>query len=838
MKANLPEVTYFVGKPVPGRPDLTIGSDVVSGQNGHLFRAHSHELGRDIACKIIPTANLVRSEDGREIWRSEILKANSLRSSIVVKVDDIREWVDTDAGIDCVVLISEFVDGPSLRTFIKDNPEQVTVPFIVDWLKTMLNLFNEMEARNVKHGDIHTGNILVEDRSSYDLLNSRFVFRVLDFGVAEATSDLRFRDDYLQLAAVLRELLEVIISKYSSTLGPKGKYFVDILRHSYLERHLVEMDITRDHLARQPSALLRRLQELDAEFERAATQEEFLSTPFDFLSCEQIKESGLLQALYSDRFLGLAEIEGRNNIVVTGPRGCGKSTVFRSLSLDHRLRVGDAHPTKLRYLGVYYRCDDLYFVFPRYVVPQRSEAIDIPIHFLTATLLGRLLDSLDAWAIQYFPTDFKAAEPRIAQSLWRILAMNPPQTPGRDSFRAIVARLEKERAKAADRQRFVNDLKRDIGTCLGPEVLQQACEVLSKELSQVRERPIYFFVDDYSVPKITKDLQTSLNRVLMQRSAFCFFKLSTDSPVSFAKSDLDQKIYVENREFTLLNLGSVYLHTDVDRKLNFIDDVFRRRLRNTANFPAQSLEELVGRSDKQNFNDLARVIREGKKPLICRMETLCGLCSGDIHYVIGLVGEMVRLCGGPDELARITSSPKVTDAIQNQAIRQAAGNFLKNLRGIPGCGDELVAIVEAFGNVAHSHLRFLNSKNEEGNPPKQATRIEPYEPIALSERAQRLYDELLRYSVFIEDFRGKSRRGKVVPRLYLRRFLIPHFNLTFSTRDSIELEPDQFEAFLLHPKSFEHSMRLKDEAQAQKYEKNAVTPVEKQPNIPGLDDVR
>jgi serine/threonine protein kinase len=180
MKANLPEVAYFVGKSVPGRSDLTIGTDVISGQNGHLFRAHSPELGRDIACKIIPTANLVRSEDGREIWRSEILKANSLRSPIVVKVDDIREWVDKDAGIDCVVLISEFVDGPSLRKFIKDNPEQVTVPFIVDWLKTMLNLFNEMEARNVKHGDLHTGNILVEDRSSYDLLNSRFVFRVLD----------------------------------------------------------------------------------------------------------------------------------------------------------------------------------------------------------------------------------------------------------------------------------------------------------------------------------------------------------------------------------------------------------------------------------------------------------------------------------------------------------------------------------------------------------------------------------------------------------------------------------------------------------------------------------
>ncbi len=161
----------------------------------------------------------------------------------------------------------------------------------------------------------------------------------------------------------------------------------------------------------------------------------------------------------------------------------------------------------------------------------------------------------------------------------------------------------------------------------------------------------------------------------------------------------------------------------------------------------------------------------------------------------------------------------MSQATQNRAIRDAAGSFLKNLRGVPRCGVQLVAIVEAFGNVANSHLKFLDSKNEEGSPPKQATRIEPYEPFALPEEAQRLYDELLRYSVFIEDFRGKSRRGRVVPRLYLRRFLIPHFNLTFSHRDSIELEPADFEAFLMEPGMFDQKQRLKSADDARRHEK-------------------
>ena len=152
------------------------------------------------------------------------------------------------------------------------------------------------------------------------------------------------------------------------------------------------------------------------------------------------------------------------------------------------------------------------------------------------------------------------------------------------------------------------------------------------------------------------------------------------------------------------------------------------------------------------------------------------------------------------------ASPKT----QNRVIREAAGSFLKNLRGIPRHGTQLVDVVTAFGNVAHSYLKFRDSKNEQGLPPHQATRIEPYEPLALSDEAEKIYDELLRYSVFIEDVRGKSRRGKVVPRLYLRRFLVPYFNLTFSTRDSVEINPSDFEEFLLRPAQFEDRFRLKN----------------------------
>lgn len=809
MRANLPPAEYFIGRSLPTRPDLIIKEAVDSGNDGRLYRARSETLRRDVACKVIPRNNLQTGPSGEPVWQAEVHKADALKSPTVVRFEEICEWRDPAAGIDCIALISEFVAGPNLRKFIARNKNEVTISFVLSWLETMLELFNEMKMCGVNHGDLHAGNILVEDRSAFSLRGPKFAFRVTDFGVSDATSDRRFKDDYEQLADVLAQLLSAVDYQL---WGPRDKYLFNVLRDHFVARHLIERDPTRDPIARQPDKLFERLTQVAYEFEQPPENDNArLISPFDFLSCEQIgDEPALLKALYSERFLGLTEIESRNNVVVTGPRGCGKSTVFKCLSIEQRVRVNNSAPEEVSYIGIYYRCDDLYFAFPRYSFPPRPEGVDIPIHFITATLLIKLLSSIELWAKIHFPNEFNLQESHATRRLWDVLGLTAPAEPGSDSFRSLSTSLERERRKASEAQRFVHDLNRPLPNCFGAGALQSACETLISTLPFLRSRPIYFLIDDYSTPKVSRELQKSLNRVFMQRTSVCFFKLSTESPVSFVKCDFDEKIYVESREFVLHNLGLVYLHSEIGPKLSFIEDVFRRRLGGTrSRFPAKELVELVGTNPAQNNNEDARQIRNGQKIQIWGKESLCKLCSGDIHYVINLVGDMVKAAGGVTVLEHSEGDVKIPPSIQNRAIREGAGGFLRNLRGVPLHGENLVKIVEAFGNVSQSLIKHRVSKNEDGAPPHQATRIEPYEPFTLSQDAQRLYDELLRYSVFIEDFRGKSRRGKVVPRLYLRRFLIPHFNLTFSTRDSVELEPKAFEQFLTTPKEFEERFRLR-----------------------------
>ena len=430
-------------------------------------------------------------------------------------------------------------------------------------------------------------------------------------------------------------------------------------------------------------------------------------------------------------------------------------------------------------------------------------------HFLSATLIRELIESLALWLPRQAEGEFRAAEESVARELWSALGLARPQQPDANTFASLARSLQRERDRAARKQRFVNDLTHTFEGCFGPDIVAKVCAILQRNFEILRDRPIFFFVDDYSTPKITADLQRNLNRLVMQRTSACFFKIATESPASYANQDVDGKAYVEGREFTLVNLGIDFINADASEKLLFVDDIFGRRFAYCDNYPVKTLVELIGDEAKEmSQNEVARSIRDGKYPVIWGRSALGELCSGDVHFLIELVGKMVATAGGRDALAVRGEAPAVAPAIQNKTIRAEAGNFLRNLRALPA-GQALVEVVEAFGAVASSFLRYRNAKNETSLPPHQASRIEPYEDPRLDGHARQVYEDLLRYSVFIEDVRGKSRRGDVVPRLYLRRFLVPSFNLTFSKRDSLQLSVAELHELLTSPKTFQAKKRLK-----------------------------
>ena len=800
MRKHLPKKELFLGKTIPQFPGYEILEHIASGSNGHLFRAFDKSINSTLAFKIIPVDNL--QPDHLE----EARKANRLENSSVVSCHSVIEYSFTN--VPCVIFIYDYVKGKNLRDYIRQDQSNINVLFIEDFLRSMFGILHELKERKLTHGDLHAGNILIS-KSEYDIYG-KIMFRVTDFGVGKLSGHLAHPNDYLYVAEILKQLLECV--EYQDCEG-RDRYAYDILRHDFLERHLTETNPMADQFAMNPQKMLEKLDSLDDQYSaKKKHSASTLVTPFDYPNCEQIGNSHLLlQNLYSDRLLGLSEIQARSNLMLTGPRGCGKTTVFRALSLAYLIANTKDKPDDLDYIGIYYRCDDLYFAFPRYKTPERIEALDVPLHFLIVTLLATALEQIGTWAKEHFPNEFKKKEEALVAELLDLFGWSHMNNPSARQLATLVTRLKvKERKRAANKQRFVHVQTEPIEDYFGPGVMFDACHLIRNKFSFLRDRPFYFFIDDYSHPKITKDLQANLNRLLMHRGPDVFFKLSTESPVSFAREDVDGKQFVESREYDLLNLGLRYITEDSQQTLEFLEDLFNRRFDKVEGYPVKTLKELLG-SMPRNENDTARAFRKKKgRENYAGTETVTAMCSGDIDYMIRLVARMVEDSGGPEALAKTETVPRIPPSQQHKSIRTAAGAFMESVRTLPRWGEQLAKVVTAFGNVAHSYLLCETSANATHNPPHQASRIEPYEPLQLSQEAQDILDELLRYSILIADPRGKSRRGEVVPRFYLRRYLIPQFLLTFSRRDSLQLQNHEIETLLREPKTFEKVMSRRD----------------------------
>ena len=837
-----------------------------AGKIGFVYKAHRVEFP-NIAQAVKLTFDL---QDG---WTTELKKVMALRLvEGVVHFHDLgAAHVGSDARL-CQFTVWDYIaPGENLKAYLQ-RVKKVETSFLLAVVERILLVLHACDAEGVKrHGDLHSGNILIGAQSLGrldDSLQPRAPIYVSDFGFGATGGIKKPKDDYQGLLHIINEMVECI--EYT-TATPTHRQILQGMQRE-LGKLLNERSETE---RRQPFDLLKVLRDLKREAQAGAPVAMSRRSIVGDVALPESETPSVGQFQVSEMIgerwewwkqLFVPTVPARSKIlaldiptVVTGPRGCGKTMIFRRLSERLIVECGevDGLPVYGSFAALYVNANDFADAFARF--PERPTERDEArlISYANLCVLGDLLTVQSARAGRLGEAAPEALLSLVQQ--WLIPDTYKPLIVGEDRlerYRDVLAQIKW--AFMAKQTSFpgYSDLSQHRWLPRFLEQVRDCCPWIG-------ERAMLLFIDDFSTPRVSASMQRVLNRLFLQRSPAFLAKVATEASSTFISQDSSGKELQDGDDYQLVDMGEEALFLPDAERLEFLSAVFARRLEVDARVPhgGTSLDALLGKM-QQSKTEFARRLRSSEEledtplavpsgsqrrgPSRARVHyhganVFADLWSGDTRTMIQLISDVIEHSGdkGPQKNGSPVIKAPVDSEIQDRVFRNRGGEWLNshtrsvptNLTRVhdgiarirkrnpeyalvgPYYGDHLKAVVEAFVAAAKRLLHGPTYKIKEGGGvrevPRMAFRIEIVDDFRVDGLAEEIYRDLVRYGLFMRDSRGKSVRGTFVPRLYLRRLLLPYCTLALSKRDSVTLKCSMFVELLLEPDKFKKTFETR-----------------------------
>jgi len=810
----------FIGESING---CIIEKKIDNGAIGTVFLAEDKINYLKRAIKIIPQKKITSLPN----WEQEIRKSN-----IIQPIDGVVKYITHEkrkiGGDEFVFIVWDYIESESLKNVIESR--KITIQIIIDVIERALDVFDACKSHGIQHSDFHAGNILVAypNKSGLDR-NTRKVW-ITDFGYGSFSNEKPPLEDYKGLGKIIQDAVEKIDLH---SLEKEDRIKFKALKNEF-PKMLLEDDVTVGAFVREPRLLWSELEKLFQAHEEKDNSQKSVG---DYLAAEFIGDRyAEWESLFVPKFLWIDELLDRNICVLTGLRGCGKTMMFRRLSTQLVPKLGPTGiPKEDSFVCFYLNARNIAEAFPWLPDTEENIARNQVINFFHLKWTIEILEWLKYeigitqsnilgldWLINFFNNYFKENPLYCTSNSLKGKIDN------------IIYKCNEEVSRAKLSGNFISSI---IWPLSDIDYLEKLLEIINKNTPFSKNKSFYMLLDDYSLPLVTESTQRILNPIIFRRCSEVFFKISTESIESLLKVGLNEKVLEDGADFKLIDLGIKTISYDIKEKRDTISAIFEKRIARYNLFEGKrlNLKRILGENDLTEINRALKIRENDKQVIYYGFDVFCDMWSSDLRELIKIFSQMLSEEGEGKIKNNLDSNnmPIISRDTQNKVLRETGGRFLhalliatnpfKNKSASVGkntdldYGKKLFEIVTSFQEIAYFTLKFKDIKNQESNPPKQARKIELTTAIDnLGKEERYLYRGLIRYGVFIRDYRGKSVRGSAAVRLYLRSLLIPYFRLTFSKRDNISFEWKDFNEFLRAPIEFKEKCIKKITAQLNK----------------------
>lgn len=736
-------------------------------------------------------------------------------------------------------IVVEWVPGQSLKDFLTEN-KNLTVKGMLRFARTLCEVVADLRENGLSHNDLHDGNIIIAKSADPLTREIRLDAKVIDTGtlkteerrielvegwqgkladiqaiMLETKSDLSQqaerlkrwigwfgRSDQEWIVYHLCQFSNALYRQFSLHDAPTKRF---LWRLPPLLEKMIDPDLSR-RLA-DPALMYKHLESLWTEASQPEAPK--MTSPFDLMSAELIRSDRQLRDLFSVEFPGLQECQGSDPIYLYGPRGCGKSTILRAISIKAMLSLSDPADElkKLHSVGVYLACSaELRSRF--WLIPPSDYEITEPnvVRFFNLLLAEQLADTLEgihlwdkdhATAPMFGMSDEQAIE--ICRRFRSRIGID--EASGRfaltSPFAVLKLQLRRERDTLWGR---ILDREPSAARADG-QLVFDLCSELADCSPFFRDRQIAFLLDDYSKQRIPVALQRKLNQAItFSKQGNPIFKVTSE----YGGVDLDG--IQEGREVREVNIGMEYVDLADSQRWRFLKNVLEKRF--------AYLKKEVDLLTVMPFSGISPGVPMAKELKRCHQErqdfhyhgldTISDLCSGD--FAMGL--DLVRRIFERANVAWQTPS-QITPKIQDAVIRRYSSQEFEYIRYLAPHGRQQHEVVDALCWLAKESVNKRTTKKEGESIPLIKIHLDIAEPV-LAQLEQdggdpwKIFQSLTDKAILFPIDTSRARQaGQGTRRYQVRRILLARYGSPLGRHTPVRIDDFESMRFLLtEPREF------------------------------------